>query len=65
MREISKLVAKDGEKSLVVPLWNMTDSTKRSQIVAHPLGGCCMGNNPTDGVVDSFGRVFKVDNEII
>ena len=63
MKEISKLVAKDGEKSLVIPLWNMTDTNKRSQIVAHPLGGCCMGNSPTDGLVDSFGRVFKVDGE--
>jgi hypothetical protein len=63
MKEISKLVAKDGEKGLVIPLWNMADSTKSRQIVAHPLGGCCMGNSPTEGVVDSFGEVFKVDNE--
>jgi len=63
MREISKLSAKNGEKGLVIPLWNMTDTNKRSQIVAHPLGGCCIGNSPTDGVVDSFGRIFKVDNQ--
>jgi cholesterol oxidase len=27
-------------------------------ITVHPLGGCCMGNDATDGVVDHEGRVF-------
>lgn len=29
-----------------------------SQITVHPLGGCPMGLNVDDGVVDSYGRVF-------
>ncbi|HEY3068378.1 MAG TPA: GMC oxidoreductase [Methylomirabilota bacterium] len=27
-------------------------------ITVHPLGGCCMGNDAADGVVDHEGRVF-------
>lgn len=29
-------------------------------ITVHPLGGCPMGTNPTEGVVDSNGAVFNV-----
>ena len=35
------------------PLWYL------SRVVsAHPLGGCPMGRNPSEGVVDSHGEVF-------
>jgi cholesterol oxidase len=30
-------------------------------MTVHPLGGCPMGTNPRQGVVDSFGRVFGAD----
>lgn len=29
-------------------------------LTAHPLGGCPMGRNPGEGVVDSYGAVFGV-----
>lgn len=29
-----------------------------SIVVTHPLGGCRMGKNATEGVVDEYGRVF-------
>jgi cholesterol oxidase len=51
-------MGKDGEDSLVIPMWGVKNKT---QIVAHPLGGCPMGSDPTKGVVDSVGRVFKVN----
>jgi choline dehydrogenase-like flavoprotein len=30
--------------------------------VAHPLGGCKMANNISEGVVDEYGKVFGYDN---
>src|SRR3954469_7038176 len=30
-------------------------------MTVHPLGGCPMGPNPREGVVDSYGRVFGAD----
>jgi len=58
MRLFAKEMGKDGEDSLVIPMWSTKNKT---QIVAHPLGGCPMGSEPTKGVVDSVGRVFKVN----
>jgi cholesterol oxidase len=31
----------------------------RRVVAAHPLGGCPMGRDATEGVVDSYGRVFN------
>jgi choline dehydrogenase-like flavoprotein len=41
------------------PTWDENDPEKRSLYVLHPLGGCRMGVNINDGVVDKYGRVFK------
>lgn len=35
------------------PFWH-----RSRMITAHPLGGCPMGRNPAEGVVDSWGEVF-------
>ena len=35
------------------PIWFL-----RRVVTVHPLGGAPMGRSPTDGVVDSYGRVF-------
>jgi cholesterol oxidase len=42
------------------PIW--TGWLGRSVITVHPLGGCVMGNDATDGVVDHRGRVFAGPN---
>ena len=32
----------------------------KSVTITHPLGGCAIGTNAARGVVDEYGRVFKV-----
>jgi cholesterol oxidase len=59
MKLFAQEIGKDGENSLIIPLW---DTQFRSQISAHPLGGCPMGEDASKGVVDSFGRVFRGRN---
>jgi len=49
-------IGKDGKKNLVTPLW---DTQSKTQITAHPIGGCPMADSATEGVVDSLGRVFR------
>jgi choline dehydrogenase-like flavoprotein len=41
------------------PGWSMTDPAKRSVFVLHPLGGCRMGLNAKEGVVNEYGEVFR------
>lgn len=49
-----------------LPMWrpvpdslgDMLDTGNGSVVTAHPLGGCPMGNNFTDGVVNDLGQVF-------
>jgi len=56
MKLYAKEIGKNGEKSLIIPFW---DQTRKTQFVLHPLGGCPMGRNAAEGVVDSMGRLFK------
>ena len=51
MRALSQAL---GAKWLENPLWRF----KRA-ITVHPLGGCPMGRDDREGVVDSHGRVFN------
>lgn len=40
-------------------LTNVADTAKlKSVALSHPLGGCRMANDASEGVVDEFGRVF-------
>jgi cholesterol oxidase len=59
MKLFAQKIGKEGENSLIVPLW---DTQSRRQISAHPLGGCPMGDDASNGVVDSLGRVFRGRN---
>lgn len=40
------------------PVFNLAHGPLGKYIIAHPLGGVPMADDPADGVVDSFGRVF-------
>jgi GMC oxidoreductase len=59
MKLFAQKIGKEGENSLLVPLW---DTQSKRQISAHPLGGCPMGDDASNGVVDSLGRVFRGKN---
>lgn len=39
------------------PLWYLN-----RVITVHPLGGCSMGRDITEGVVDAYGEVFNYPN---
>jgi len=56
MKLFAQKIGKEGENSLVIPLW---DTQSRNAISAHPLGGCPMGDDASNGVVDSNGRVYR------
>jgi choline dehydrogenase-like flavoprotein len=61
MERISKHVGEGGAASFSTPLWNPNDPNDRSTIVLHNLGGCSMGKDRNQGVVDNLGRVYKGD----
>lgn len=59
MKMFAHEIGKEGENSLVIPLW---DTQSKTQISAHPIGGCPMSDDASNGVVDSLGRVFNGKN---
>jgi choline dehydrogenase-like flavoprotein len=56
MKLLAKEIGRNGENSLAIPFWSTANKT---QFVLHPLGGCPMGKDASDGVVDSMGRIFR------
>jgi cholesterol oxidase len=53
LREASRAI---GAEYVEDPIW--TKQLGRQLITVHPLGGCVMGENAREGVVDHAGRVF-------
>jgi cholesterol oxidase len=60
MQQFFEEIGKDGKDNLMIPL--VGKGNNKTTISAHPLGGCIMGNDASNGVVDSMGRVFKGSN---
>jgi len=59
MERIAKHVGENGSLSFSTPLWDPRDINRNSTIVLHNLGGCSMGKDRNNGVVDNLGRVYK------
>jgi hypothetical protein len=59
MERIAKHVGENGSSSFSTPLWDPSDIPGNATIVLHNLGGCRMGKDRNNGVVDNFGRVYK------
>ncbi|MEK7753574.1 MAG: GMC family oxidoreductase, partial [Acidobacteriota bacterium] len=51
-----------GASYIANPLWSFLDI--RHLITAHPIGGCPIGEDPSNGAVDEFGRLFKGDGGV-
>ncbi len=59
MERMAKQIGESGPSSFFTPLWDPTDVNGSLTIVLHNLGGCSMGKDRNNGVVDSDGRVYK------
>jgi len=53
-----KLAAETGGHPVVPPTWTVL----KYLVTPHPLGGCCMGDTPLNGVVNHAGEVFGYKN---
>jgi choline dehydrogenase-like flavoprotein len=61
IKKLAGKIEKDGDNRVFLPLWNTKKPESSTTMVLHPLGGCNMGKDSTDGVVDSYGSVFWND----
>ena len=59
MERIAKHVGENGSPSFSTPLWDPSDINGNATIVLHNLGGCRMGKDRNNGVVDNFGRIYN------
>ncbi|MDX1385036.1 MAG: GMC family oxidoreductase, partial [Thermoanaerobaculia bacterium] len=61
IRMHERLAAATGGRTWVPPTWAVLENL----VTPHPLGGCNMGTDPSNGVVDHLGRVFGYENLLV
>ena len=61
MKLLADELEEGGSKRVVAPTWDSTSPSNSTLYVLHPLGGCKMGTSGRDGVVNSYGQVFRGD----
>lgn len=59
MRLFAQEIARDGASDLTIPFW---DERTKLGLTAHPLGGCPMSDDASEGVVDGLGRVYASES---
>ena len=61
MKELAGEMDAGGANRVYTPFWNFSDPNSSTAVILHPLGGCPMGANVDEGVVNSYGQVFWSD----
>ena len=61
MKRIAKEIGEKGSASLSTPLWDPNNPSKNLTAVVHNLGGCSIGKDRNNGVVNNFGRIYEGD----
>jgi choline dehydrogenase-like flavoprotein len=59
MKLFAKEIGREGESNLTIPFW---DERTKLGLTAHPLGGCPMGRDASEGAVDGLGRVYAEES---
>jgi cholesterol oxidase len=59
MKLFARQIGKDGENNLTMLFW---DESTKVGLTAHPLGGCPMAKDASEGVVDGMGRVYASES---
>lgn len=58
----NQVASRMAEKLGGFPITAKTEIFLNKSSTAHILGGCCMGSNAQEGVIDKYNRVFGYDN---
>ena len=61
MKKLAGEIDAGGSTRVYTPTWNFDDPSQSTALILHPLGGCPMGDNVENGVVNSYGQVFWND----
>lgn len=64
MNRIAKEIGENGSSSFITPLWDQTPGNITNNLVAvvHNLGGCGIGKDRNEGVVNEMGQVYDAND---
>jgi choline dehydrogenase-like flavoprotein len=61
MKKLARKMDVDGKGIVYTPFWDFNKPEESTAVILHPLGGCNMGANADESVVNSYGQVFWND----